>query len=80
VDGCGFHAVAELAWRAKPDMPLLPTVTDNGDSGRGRLTDWLLVNEAMRTYVIPDSYRVHIPPNGRPFASHHRLVTAAIDL
>ena len=41
---------------------------------------WLLANEAMRPHVIPDSYRVHIPPNGRRLPSDHRLVTAAFDL
>jgi hypothetical protein len=49
-------------------------------SGHGLLTDWLLVNDAMRTHVIPDSYRVHIAPNRRPLPALHRLVTAAIDL
>jgi hypothetical protein len=61
-------------------MPLLPTVIDKVDSGGGLLIDWLLVNEAMRVHIIPDSYRVHGPTDGRPFPTGHRLVTAVIDL
>jgi hypothetical protein len=80
VDGCGLHAVAELAWRANPGVALLSTVNDGVDAGGGLLIDWLLANDAMRRHVILDSYRVHVPRNGRPFPSNHRLVTAAIDL
>ncbi len=79
VDGCGFHAVAELAWQANPRMPLLPTVNDGIDAGGGLLIDWLLVNDAMLPHLIPDSYRVHVP-EGPPYPSDHRLVTAAINL
>jgi hypothetical protein len=79
VEGCGFHAVAELAWHANPRLPLLPTVNDGIDAGGGLLIDWLLVNDAMLPHLIPDTYRVHVP-DGPPYPSDHRLVTAAIDL
>jgi hypothetical protein len=79
-DGCGFHAVAEMAWRLDPSQPILPTVNDNVDAGGGLLIDWLLVNDAMKRHVIADSYRVHIPDERLPPRSDHRLVTAAIEL
>jgi hypothetical protein len=78
-DGCGFHAVAELAWHDNPRMPLLPTVNDGIDAGGGLLIDWLLVNDAMLPHLVPGTHRVHVP-NGSPYPSDHRLVTAAIDL
>lgn len=80
VDGCGFHAVAELAWQADPDTPLLPTVNDGVDSGGGLLIDWLLVNDAMKPYVLPESYQVHVPDPTLPPSSDHRLVTASLNL
>ena len=46
----------------------------------GLLIDWLLVNDAMREHVTPDSYGVHIPDPRHPQPSDHRLVTAAIEL
>jgi len=79
-DGCGFHAVAEMAWRLDPSRPILPTVNENVDAGGGLLIDWILVNEAMRKHVISDSYRVHIPDERYPPPSDHRLVTAALEL
>ena len=79
VDGCGFHALAELAWRVDPTRPILPTVNEKVDAGGGLLIDWLLVNEAMLTRVVPDSYRVHVP-DGYRRPSDHRLITAAIEL
>jgi hypothetical protein len=39
--GCGLHAVAEMAWRADPSQPILPTVNDGVDPGGGLLIDWL---------------------------------------
>ena len=79
-DGCGFHAVAEMTWRADPSQPILPTVNDDVDAGGGLLIDWLLANDAMAPHVIPHSYKVHVPAPGEPHPSDHRLVTAAIDL
>jgi hypothetical protein len=78
-DGCGFHAVAEMAWRHDPSRPILPTVNEKVDAGGGLLIDWLLVNDAMREHVIPDSYQVHIPDQRYRRPSDHRLVTAAIE-
>ncbi|MET0494312.1 MAG: hypothetical protein ABW000_14390 [Actinoplanes sp.] len=80
VDGCGFHAVAELARQANPTMVLLPTVNDGVDAGGGLLIDWLLVNDAMRPHIDTGSYRVHLPDPGRRFPSDHRLVTFSLDL
>ncbi|BCL14647.1 hypothetical protein [Micromonospora sagamiensis] len=76
-DGCGFHAVAELAWAANPHTALLPTVNDGINAGGSLLIDWLLANTAMRTHVDPGSYRVHVPAQ-RPYPSDHRLVTATL--
>ena len=78
--GCGLHAVAEMAWRADPTHPILPTVNDKVDAGGGLLIDWLLANAAMAPHIIPDSYTVHVPEDDRPYPSDHRLVTAAFDL
>jgi hypothetical protein len=82
VDGCGYHAVAEIARHADPQIELLPTVNDNIDSGGAVIKVWLVVNDAMAPHVDPSSYRVHIPPgsNRRDWPSDHRLVTAAFDL
>ncbi len=80
VDGCGFHAVAEMAWRLDPSQSLLPTVNENVDAGGGLLIDWILVNEAMKKYVIPGGYKVHIPDDRYRPPSDHRLVTAAVEL
>lgn len=80
VDGCGFHAVAELAWHTDAAAPLLATVNDKPAEGGGLLIDWLLVNDVMRPHVVAPSYRVHVPPAGRPAPSDHRLVTATITL
>jgi len=79
-DGCGFHAVAEMAWRADPSQPILPTVNENVDAGGGLLIDWILVNEAMKKHVIPESYKVHIPDERYRSPSDHRLVTTEIEL
>ncbi|MDG4764454.1 hypothetical protein O7632_10105 [Solwaraspora sp. WMMD406] len=79
-DGCGLHAVAEMAWRADPTRPITPTVNPAIDAGGGLLIDWLLANDAMTPHVLPDTYHVHIPDPRYPPPSDHRLVTAAIDL
>lgn len=79
-DGYGYHAVAELAWRTDPSVPLLPTVNDGVDPGGGLLVDWLMVNPAMLPYVLPDTYQVHVPPPGTVPGSDHRLVTVDLDL
>jgi hypothetical protein len=80
VDGCGYRAVAELAWRAGCDGALLPTVPDKAGSGGAIIKDWLVVNPAMAPHVDPHSYQVHVP-DGDPdeWPSDHRLVTAAFD-
>ncbi|MFF0825006.1 endonuclease/exonuclease/phosphatase family protein [Micromonospora haikouensis] len=77
IDGCGFHALAELARNANPHIPLLPTVNNGIDVGGGLLIDWLLANDAMRPHVDPGSYRVHVPAR-QPYPSDHRLVTATL--
>lgn len=79
-EGCGFHALAEMAWRTDPSQPILPTVNANVDAGGGLLIDWLLANDAMVPHVIPGSYKVHVPKPHDPRWSDHRLVTAAIEL
>lgn len=79
-DGCGFHSLAEMAWRADPSQPILPTVNADVDAGGGLLIDWLLANDAMAPHVIPNSYKVHVPDPGAPHPSDHRLVSAAFDL
>jgi hypothetical protein len=82
VDGCGYHAIAKIAWRANPQMELAPTVNDKIDSGGAVIKDWQVVNDAMAPHVDPSSYRVHIPPGTDPrdWPSDHRLVTASFDL
>lgn len=80
VDGCGFHAAAEVAWEEDPGKLILPTVNEGIDAGGGLLIDWLLVNRRMLPYLIPESYRVHTPKAGFPLPSDHRLVTATVDL
>ena len=79
IDGCGFHALADLAWHTNPGVPLLPTVNDDEDIdvGGGLLIDWLLVNNAMLPHIVTDSYRVHTPRDEPP-PSDHRLVTATL--
>lgn len=72
LEGAGYYAIAELASTG----PLIATV--NG--GTGMLKDWLLVNAAMRPYVVPGSYAVHVPRGPEPYPSDHRLVTATLDL
>lgn len=80
-DGCGFRAVAEIAWQAGRDGALLPTVDNKAGEGGPIIKDWLVVNPAMAPFVDPHSYRVHLP-DGDPaeWPSDHRLVTAAFDL
>ncbi|MFG1918120.1 hypothetical protein [Micromonospora sp. NPDC048898] len=80
VDGCGFHALAELAWQVDSSTPIVSTVNTGVDVGGGLLIDWLLANDAMLPHVVGDSYRVHVPIDDIPHPSDHRLVTAAIDL
>jgi nucleoside-diphosphate-sugar epimerase len=79
-DGCGFHAVAEMGWRADASRPVRPTVNAAVDAGGGLLIDWLRVNGAMARHVIPDSYRVHVPDPGYPPPMDHRLVILTGDL
>jgi hypothetical protein len=78
--GCGFRAVAEMAWQADPTRPILPTVNDGVDKGGGLLIDWLLANDVMAPHVDVDSYTVHVPERGYPYPSDHRLVTVAFDI
>ncbi|MEU5554096.1 endonuclease/exonuclease/phosphatase family protein [Micromonospora sp. NPDC047793] len=79
LEGSGYHAIAELAWLANPDLPIAPTVIHKPGEGGPDLTDYLLVNNAMRPHVITSSYHVHVP-DGPPFPSDHHLVTAEIDI
>ena len=79
LEGCGYHAIAELAWLANPDFVIQPSIIDKAGEGGPDLIDYLLVNEAMRPHVIASSYHVHFP-DGPPFASDHHLVTAEIDI
>jgi hypothetical protein len=72
-DGAGYHAIAELAWLANPEIAIEPSIIDKPGEGGPDLIDYLLANEAMRPYVIADSYRVHVP-DGPPYPSDHRLV------
>lgn len=81
VDGSGFQALAELAWRA--GMPaedaLRATVNDGVDAGGGLLIDWFLANKKMAGFFVPGSYQVHVPDAREPMPSDHRLVTATFD-
>ncbi|MFV2019377.1 hypothetical protein [Micromonospora sp. LOL_023] len=79
-NGCGLHAVAEMAWRADPTQPIAPTVNPGNDPGGGLLIDWLLANDAMTPHVLPDTYRVHLPDPGQPPPSDHRLITCSLTL
>ncbi|MFK3984452.1 hypothetical protein ACI2K4_29275 [Micromonospora sp. NPDC050397] len=79
-DGCGFHAVAEVAWRADPSQPILPTVNAGVDAGGGLLVDWLLANTAMADHILPATYQVHVPDPGHQPPSDHRLVTVTAEL
>jgi hypothetical protein len=79
-DGCGLHAIAEMAWRQDPTRPILPTVNEGVDAGGALLIDWLLVNHAMQPHVLTGTYQVHIPDPGHLAPSDHRLVTVTLDL
>jgi len=80
IDGCGFHAVAELAWEdAGRPGPLTATVNRGVDAGGGELIDWILVNDAMKPHVVVDAYQVEVPDTD-PHPSDHRLIYAAFDL
>jgi endonuclease/exonuclease/phosphatase family metal-dependent hydrolase len=80
VDGCGFSTLAEVEWNSDRTQPLIPTVNAGVDLGGGLHIDHILANGAMLEHYIPGSYRVHIPAEGEPAPSDHRLVTAALDL
>ncbi|MEV6638085.1 hypothetical protein AB0M54_45920 [Actinoplanes sp. NPDC051470] len=77
--GAGYHAIAELAWRANPDVKILPSVIDKPGEGGPDLIDYLLANDAMRPHVDVNTYRVHVP-DGPPYPSDHYLITAAINI
>lgn len=79
LEGSGYHAIAELAWIANPDIVIQPSVIDKPGEGGPDLIDYLLANNAMRPHVIANRYRVHVP-DGPPFPSDHHLVTAEIDI
>lgn len=79
VDGCGFDAIAEIAWRAGVSGALTPTVNDKVDAGGSQLIDWLLVNRRMAKLVIPDSYYVRVPDDRLAPPSDHRAIFAACD-
>jgi hypothetical protein len=76
--GCGFHAIAEMAWKLGVEEAMLPT-TNTGINAEGQLLiDYLLTNNAMAKHVDATTYRVHIPdPNEVP-PSDHRLVTCTL--
>lgn len=79
LEGSGYHAIAELAWRANPGTVIQPSVIDKPGEGGPDLIDYLLANNAMRPYVIDNSYQVHVP-DGPPFPSDHHLITTMIDI
>ncbi|TCB91617.1 hypothetical protein E0H26_25355 [Micromonospora zingiberis] len=80
VDGCGFQAIAEMAWRAGVPNALHPTVAEKVDAGGAQLIDWLLVNTAMARFVVAAEYRVHVPDPQLPAPSDHHRVRASLDL
>jgi hypothetical protein len=82
VDGCGYTAIAEMAWRTgmPREQAMAPTVNDGIDVGGGLLIDILLANRAMAPHVCAGTYRVHIPDPAVPDPSDHRLVTVDLDL
>ena len=77
--GAGHHAVAELAWHHDPESRIQPSALDKPGEGGAELTDYLLVNNAMRLHIDAASYRVHIP-HRPPYPCDHRLITAVINL
>jgi len=79
LEGSGYTAIAELAWLADPDFVIQPSIVDKPGEGGPDLIDYLLVNAAMRSHVVPNSYQVHAP-DGPPSHSDHFLITAEIDI
>lgn len=82
VDGCGFQAVSELAWQANvpAEVALCPTVNGGVDAGGPQLIDWVLINRHMAKFLLPDSYRVHVPDGRLPAFSDHRRVSTVFDM
>jgi hypothetical protein len=80
----GWYALAELAHaQGMPDeRAFTPTVNRGIDKGGSMLIDWMIVNEAWKDGLVPDTYMVHVPPGDRreDFPSDHRLVTATLEL
>jgi len=83
-DGVGFHALAEVAWQQgmPTDQALISSVNDGIEVGEGLLIDWLIVNEAWKNALIPNTYQVHIPPaaTSADYPSDHRLITASLEI
>lgn len=79
IDGCGYTAIAETAWRQGVPGSMEPTVNAGVDVGGGLLIDLLLANEAMKPYVLADTYKVHIPDPDIPAPSDHRLITVDVE-
>lgn len=84
LDGSGFHAVAELAYRTgtPAGAAFRATVNEGVNAGGGLLIDWLLANNALAGAYVPGSYMVHVPEGEarEDFPSDHRAVFAAFEL
>jgi hypothetical protein len=80
----GWYALAELAHASgtPAEEAFRPTVNRGVDRGGGLLIDWMIVNEAWKDGLVPETYTVHVPPGDSPtsFPSDHRLVTATLEL
>lgn len=84
INGIGFHAIPELAWRQgmPADKALIPTVNPDIDKGGDLLIDFGVLNEAWKDGLVPDTFHIDVPP-GRTradFPSDHRRTGWILDL
>lgn len=83
-EAIGWHALAELAYQSGTPLEeaIKPTVNRGLEAGGGLLIDWLLVNDAWKGGLIPETYHVHEPASPEPesYPSDHRLVTATLEI
>jgi hypothetical protein len=83
VNGIGFHAIPELAWRQgmPADKALLPTTNDNILAGGGLLIDFGVLNDAWAGGLVPDSFHIDVPPGTTraDYPSDHRRTGWILD-
>lgn len=78
----GFYDLGErgeLDDHGRPALTLTPTVNDKVDAGGSIRIDRLLASHRFPGVLVPGSYQVHIPTDGRR-PSDHRYVTADFDV